>query len=951
MCCCSCVGDHLRGLSGICGEPTHREKAAINGARLLLLVLLCCGAALAAGPRFVTGRPYFPGRAGLAIGWKQSLLLYSTDPGDLSANVTHAAANALVAAAAGVWNVPVASITVGQGPALAEHVSGQNVYFGASGVQFPADVMSSNAAAVPLAVIYDTDGSVTDTLLGSGASAPSGCRQNGVTETVDAFDPAGYITHAIIIVNGRCTGTAPAAQLQLQYQLMRVFGRVLGLAWSQTNDNVFTGVPQATSLEAQYWPIMHPIDILCGPYTYQCLPNPFTLRPDDIGGLVSVYPVYDTSGLPAGKQLSYAAAQGLQGEITFPTGEGMAGVNVVVRSQYPSTNTPEAFYVASGVTGTYGLRGRSSSFVAADPSPEGSQGDSDPGQQGHFLVPWFPLLGSVYWDDRVTTTEPVNPLYMGEYSLGAYPAGNVQPSGTPPSQTIYIVYGNVDYVGFVVPDAASACGSGADGTPGAPIEAPATGWWTGLACGFGHVSYVTANVRPGRTFTVETTALDAQGLATTAKLMPVLGLFAPSDNPPNSVPTLGLTATAFNGLTVGTTTLHASTGTLTSIRFGIADQRGDGRPDFNYQARLFYADNVTPAQVGASGGTVTISGVGFRNGNTVTVNGVSAQATSWTANTIVVVVPPAGASAGTAVDIVVSDRTTGATSTMTAALTYSSVEPQSMRLVSAPAGSLLVNDAAAVPFSVQLLTADGVTPVANAAVQFAVLNGSAAFGSCGGASSCTMLTDAHGLAMSTVTPAAAGSVTLEAKMGSLMQTASFTAGSQAGAMLVVSTPENPVRVGVVSSNLFAVREVGLNGATPLPTRAITFSATPDVAVFSPCYSSTCTVLTDGSGTASAGVLARVAGPVTLVARDGDVSQTLTVNAIANLDTMVITTPVPAQVYAGEGPVLAATLYHADGTPDPYETVTFSATAGVVFDVCPNLSCPVSTAYNGVRRLR
>ena len=45
---------------------------------------------------------------------------------------------------------------------------------------------------------------------------------------------------------GGARGADPAQQMQLQYQLMRAFGRVLGLGWSQTNDNVFTGSPQAT---------------------------------------------------------------------------------------------------------------------------------------------------------------------------------------------------------------------------------------------------------------------------------------------------------------------------------------------------------------------------------------------------------------------------------------------------------------------------------------------------------------------------------------------------------------------------------------------------------------------------------------------------------------------------------------------------------------------------------
>ena len=87
--------------------------------------------------------------------------------------------------------MPLANITVAHGGSLTEHVSGQNVYLDSSGMVFPADVMAANAAAIPIAVLYDTDGSLTDLLLGSGASDPSGCRQNGVTDTIDWFDPAG----------------------------------------------------------------------------------------------------------------------------------------------------------------------------------------------------------------------------------------------------------------------------------------------------------------------------------------------------------------------------------------------------------------------------------------------------------------------------------------------------------------------------------------------------------------------------------------------------------------------------------------------------------------------------------------------------------------------------------------------------------------------------------------
>ncbi len=186
-------------------------------------VLGCdAGDAVGGNPRWVTGYPYF-NHDGIPIVWYTNQPLYFTDPGDLSSSVNHAAADALVAAASAVWNVPTASLVLAQGGALDEHVSGANAFASTNGVIFPADVQSSNYAAKQIAVIYDSDGSVTDLLLGNGASDPSGCRQNAVTESVDSIVPAGFIQHAVLVLNGRCTGADPEQQTEMQYQLMRAF--------------------------------------------------------------------------------------------------------------------------------------------------------------------------------------------------------------------------------------------------------------------------------------------------------------------------------------------------------------------------------------------------------------------------------------------------------------------------------------------------------------------------------------------------------------------------------------------------------------------------------------------------------------------------------------------------------------------------------------------------------
>ena len=174
-------------------------------------------------------------------------------------------------------------------------------------------------------------------LLGSGASDPSGCRQNAVTESVDSIVPAGYIQHALLILNGRCTGPAPEQQLQMQYQLMRAFGRILGLGWSQVNDNVFTGSSAA--------------DLLSGAELADHASDRHYLRPVHLSmPAATVHPAAGRS-LGAGTALFHSAESQLrrvrripccerirsQGALLFPTGQGMQGVNVVVRRWHQFT--------------------------------------------------------------------------------------------------------------------------------------------------------------------------------------------------------------------------------------------------------------------------------------------------------------------------------------------------------------------------------------------------------------------------------------------------------------------------------------------------------------------------------------------------------------------------------------------------------------------------------------
>ena len=209
---------------------------------------------------------------------------------------------------------------------------------------------AGNYQAIQIAVIYDHDGSVTDMMLGEDASDPSGCRQNAVTESVDSISTSGFIQHAVLVLNGRCTGSAPEQQLQMQYQLMRAFGRVLGLGWSQTNDNVFTSTPVPTYDQAMHWPVMHPIDIICGTYTYQCMPQPFTLRYDDLSALAELYMIGQGQA-QAGQTDTLLNASQILGYLSFPNGQGMQGVNCGTEDAAVREHTGDVVHRVIGVGG------------------------------------------------------------------------------------------------------------------------------------------------------------------------------------------------------------------------------------------------------------------------------------------------------------------------------------------------------------------------------------------------------------------------------------------------------------------------------------------------------------------------------------------------------------------------------------------------------------------------
>jgi hypothetical protein len=761
-------------------------RGALLAAGVALVLMLAKATAWAGGPRFISGTSGYA-TAGVPMAWYTSQPMYFTDPGDLSSTVSHAQADAMVAAAAAVWNIPTASVTLAQGGELAEHViadgSDTNAYFNGTGVVFPADVEAMNYLSIQIPVIYDSDGSVIDLLLGSGASDPSGCRQNGVVESVDQFGSNATIEHAVIVLNGLCVGSDPDQMLQMQYQLTRVFGRVLGLAWSQLNDNVFTGASPVTAGEEAVWPLMHPIDVICGAYTYQCMQNPFTLRPDDINALVSLYPVAVTGG---GKTQSSLNTVSVLGAVTFPTRQGMELVDMEVYQWILGVEGGYEAYPAFSSTTGYLFQQNGGNPVSGPEAASENGGANVAADEGSWSMPYVPA--GAQGANLYFVTQPINPLYWGDYAVGPYQRPAIAMSGTVESYaTSNVMPGTPATVAMTETAAPANWCMYPDGTETNPVTSNSTGWWNEAFCAAGYTAWRTTSVNANTSWTIEVTALNEAGAATVQKAQPVIGVWNATD-PTGTLPTVASQAAAMNAMSLG----------MTQLRIAIADQFGAGRPDFAYTARILYASSVSPTTVGTAGGQISITGTGFQVGNQVTVNGVVATVSSWTSTQIVATAPSmaaAGASSGTGVDVVVTDASTGGTTDMQGALTYSQGTKDVVALVSAPA-ALETGYVAATPFAVRVYAADGVTPAPGASVTFVVVGnggGAAVATGCQTGPGCVVTTDATGLAQTPLMGVAAGSVTVSGT--------EMSGGASVKATIAEVNPVQTVAIGAASQYL------------------------------------------------------------------------------------------------------------------------------------------------------
>lgn len=733
-----------------------------------IFLLLAPSTALAGGPKYIAGTTYFNAAVlGQPLHWAGGQVHYYVDQGPLSSAVTNAQATAMVDTAAAIWSaVPTAGVVLTDMGPLNEDVNGTNIQVNSSSqITAPADITPA-AINYPIAVIFDADGSVVNTIFGSTASQPDACQNNGVYVWLDNFNTDATFAHGVIILNGLCATNADMLEM-MSFELERAFGRILGLDDAQVNPQALSDDETGGTLG---WPVMEPLSGACGANGGACIPDPAVLRYDDIAALNRIYPI-TTSNLVnfPGKKLTTPNTISIEGTVSFRTGYGMQGVNVVARPLDANGN-PLYEYTVTAVTGAL-FNGNHGNPVTGWDDANGNLltnwGSNDPSLQGFFDLSGILLPPGMTAANYQVSFESINPLYILENSVGPYNPGQVTPSGTLNAISLAnLTAGSAQNLTITSANSAAGGYSDAIGTQAQPQSMPEGGLWCGRLSQIGQTDWFTFPVRGNRIFTVITQALDEAGTPTELKALPSIGVWDAFD--PVGTTAVGA-ASGLNGDATGETWLRVATNGNDIVRIGIADLRGDGRPDYAYSGWVLYADTVSPTRLPASGGSITIQGMGFRLADTVTVGGQAASVTSISPNQITAVVPPARAGVTGSVDVEVDDQPAlYAAAVIPGGVSYDSGNGDALTLNTAPANTVPVGEP--LPFSVTALGSN-LTPAGGVTVIYTVTSGAATLG-CGlpvcsvvatGDGRATMDVTATSTTWSTVTAALTNGSTLEAQ--------------------------------------------------------------------------------------------------------------------------------------------------------------------------------------------
>ena len=779
------------------------------------ILFLCPLASRAGGPYRVAGSTYFdPAVNGRPLTWPEGRIAYHVDQGNLSPVLPNASANSLVASAFSQWSsVATAALSVTAAGTLAEDVSGTNVTRNSDGtISLPPDIQPM-ATGSPVGIVYDYDGAVTNALLGAGAGDSRQCFYNAVFGGNDKHGPSATYEHALIVINGQCAQQASQVA-EIQYRLVRTIGNVLGLGWSQLNVNVQSGSPTATADDYAGFPVMHFLDLWnCVPITL-CYLHPIQLSMDDIAAVSRLYPVtaQNQSQFP-GKQVFSASTGRIRGSVWFTDSHGvrtqpMQGVNVVARWIDPATGQPSRRYAASSVSGFLFTGNKGNPITGTNDTlgqPLAEWGSDDPDLEGAFDLPGLQLPNGVSGQYQLSV-EALDVQWS--YGVGPYAPDPVTPSGSFLPITVTVSAGSDVQQDILMTRTAQPVPQ-SPSTWTAPAPLPRGGDWVSSLPDDG-VHYFQLPVQANRTLSITATALDESGRSTLHKARPVIGMWAAAD--PEGTPSPAFTPSPFNSLVLATTRLDAQVLQAGNFLVGISDSRGHGRPDFRYRARVLYADTISPARVSVNGGTLTVRGVGFVRGLACSMGGTTLPQLRITANELMVSVP---AHADGTQSITIRDPASGASTTMTGALTYGAAVGDNITLIYTGNPQTPVGTQAAKPVTVRVVAADGITPVPGATIGWTTTN-SLQLSACGGATSCSATTDQSGSATTWLTPAALGAATATAVLapGVYSPSKSVTATLNA----IGSSSD----IAAVTPNLRISQ--GATVTLPLPVRAVSNGA-------------------------------------------------------------------------------------------------------------------------------
>ena len=880
---------------------TRQKNAAVRSflfrlAAALAIVLFFRLLARAGGPEYVAGSSFFNSTTmGQPLTWSSGQVNYYTDQGDLSPILPNAAANSFVAGAFSQWTaVSTAALTANAAGQLAEDVNGSNIEVNSNGiVTAPADITPS-ATQTPVGIVYDYDGTVTDALLGSGAGDTSQCFWNAVYGGVDNFGTGANFLHALVVINGQCA--LQSSQLtDLEYRLVRVLGNVLGLGWSQLNLNVITGNPPPSPADFAGFPVMHYMDpVTCVPITI-CYANPYQLAPDDVAALSRLYPV-GTSGNSASTARIYGSVYFV--DHTGGEAQPMQGVNVVANWIDPSTNQPSTEYSASSVSG-FLFTGNAGNPITGLTDPLGNAysefGSTDATVEGFFDLGELPIPNGASTAQYQLSIEAVDPVW----SAGVYPydGSQVAPSGTFPPIVVTVSAGgefeqDVPMAGSAQPVPQWA----ATETWSAPATVLSPGDWVDSLSGYGDVGYFLITAQANRTLSVAVTALDETGAPSESKAEPVVGIWTLGD--PQGTAPPALTPAPFNSATFAMSRLDAQILSSNSFIIGIADLRGDGRPDYQYHAHVLYGDSVNPARVPITGGAITLQGTGFAPGLSITVGNTGAPLLATNASQMLVTAPAESDGLQT---VTITDPVSGAFSIMTNALTFGAAATDEILLLQGANPPTPVGTQATNPVSVRVVESDGVTAVAGATVGWATTNG-ATLSACAGATSCSVASDESGMASTWVTPGATGVATITATLapGGYSPEQSVTG--------TLSATSSSMDIGVTTPYLWVAQ--GATVSVPITARVLSSGV--------PQNGSTVNfTVTQGSGSLSA------ASAATNSAGYASVTLTLT-NFTANVQLSACVAPGNSPCQTVYGNAVAAALVNLQAVSGAGQVVTGTA---------------------------